>query len=527
MDLTTLVARLPDHRGTVVTYENGRVVRRDHTAVHADVAAARAKLAAWGVTRGARVGLLAPNCYEWIVHDLALIELRAVSVAFTDDFAATSPQELCDKYQLSLLLISHKHGAQDRAADAAFVAYLDADSAGVTVVPRDPPAADDGFDRPWLVFSSGSAGGLKGLVLSRKGIEASLGAFADAVEPQADDCLLLFLPMSNFQQRLMYYAALWYGHDIIVTDPSKLFRALKDLRPTILVAPPSLYEAVETRFSNLPRWQQIAAATLGDVARRLPLASARRAIARRLFKDAHQMFGDRMRFMVTGMAPIKRSTLELFARMQLPLYETYGAMECGSVSLNLPAAHRIGSVGRLLPGVRVDVATDGELLVSRTYPTALGYFESAAEESERTFLADGRVATGDIGQFDADGYLFLVGRKTEIIVTGGGEKLHPEAVEAAIDASPDVAKSVVVGGTGTPRPCAIVLPRRPDDASARLRIQAFIDGIGERRPSMRLDKVIFVDAPFTRENGMLRPNLKLDRRRIAEHFCAELGANAG
>ena len=78
-----------------------------------------------------------------------------------------------------------------------------------------------------------------------------------------------------------------------------------------------------------------------------------------------------------------------------------------------------------------------------------------------------------------------------------------------------------------PRPSVIVLPKRPDDASAKLRIQAFIDGIGERHPSMRLDKVIFIGAPFTRENGMLRPNLKLDRRRIAEHFRTELEANEG
>ena len=234
-----------------------------------------------------------------------------------------------------------------------------------------------------------------------------------------------------------------------------------------MIAPPTLFEAFETRFSNLPWWKRIAARVLGELARRAPFAGVRARFARAVFADAYGALGGRMRVMITGMAPIKRSTLELFALMQLPLYETYGLSECGSISLNVPSAHRIGSVGRLLPGVEVTLAGDGEIIVRREHATTRGYFACAEGEHERTFLGENRVATGDIGRFDEDGYLYLVGRKKEIIITRGGEKIHPEAVEAEIDACPDVAKSVVLGGGDLATLVAVVFPRDPGDPAAR------------------------------------------------------------
>jgi long-subunit acyl-CoA synthetase (AMP-forming) len=230
-----------------------------------------------------------------------------------------------------------------------------------------------------------------------------------------------------------------------------------------------------------------------------------------------------MRFMVTGMAPIKRSTLELLARMRLPLFETYGMIECGSIALNVPGAHRLGSVGRPLPGIEVELAADGEIVIHKEHTIACGYFQCADGEAERTFLPGNRIATGDIGRFDADGFLYLVGRKKEIIVTAGGEKVHPEALESEIDGCPLVGKSVVFAAPGVPSLCAVVLPKDPKDPAARPRIEQFVEAINARHPSTGIGRVVFTDVAFTRENGFLRPNLKLDRRRIAEHFRSAAG----
>jgi long-subunit acyl-CoA synthetase (AMP-forming) len=463
------------------------------------------------------VGIRAPNSYHWMVWDLALIEHRAVSVAFTDDFADRTPRELCERYGLSLLL------AGVRDPSAGFVAALDGDNTGVAPLPAaatPAPAPDPEFDHPALIFSSGSAGGMKGLVLDRRGIEASIDAFAEALVPRADDQLLLFLPMSNFQQRLMYYAALWYGVGLLITEPPRLFHALKELAPTILIAPPTLYEAIETRVSNAPGWKRALAAAIAALAGILP-GAAGRALARAAFKDVHAVFGPRMRFMVTGMAPIKYSVLRLFRRMQLPLFETYGLVECGSIALNVPGANRLGSVGRLLPGVRVELADDGEIIVEKDHMVSVRYFECADGEQERTYIGPARIATGDIGRLDGDGYLHLIGRKKEIIVTPGGEKVHPEAIEAELDACGDVGKAVVFGEDGSAVLSAVVLLKPPGDPAARRRIQAHVEAINQRRNSIPIGRIFFTDVAFTRDNGLLRPNLKLDRKNIVARFRDE------
>ena len=524
IDLRDLQGRIArqQYDNFVYTFEKGQVVKRSHADVHRDVAAACSRLTAWGLRPGMRVGIRSPNCYEWVIYDLALLALRAVIVAFTDDFASAKAAELCQKYSLSLLLVPASEGESVRAGNS-FVAYLDGDNSDVQVLDHGPVEPDPDYNKIGCIFSSGSSGGLKGLTLNRRGIEASVDAFTQAVVPRRNDSLLLFLPISNFQQRLMYYAAFWYGFDIIVTDPNRLFRALKELHPTILIAPPALYEAFETRFYNIPAGKRWIATTLADIALLIPIRSLREKIARRLFSAVYEALGGNIRFMVTGMAPIKLSTLKLCRRMQLPLFQTYGLIEFGSVSLNLPRANRIGSVGRLLPGVTVQFATDGEIIVRRNHTIAQGYFECAPGESEKTFIGDGLVATGDVGRMDSDGYLYLVGRKKEIIITGGGEKIHPESIEAEIDACPDVGRSVVFSTPDSPALVAVVVPKNPQAEGVNERIQRFIDGISERQRLVSIGQVIFTDQPFTRENGFLRPNLKLDRKRIAQHFQSEIG----
>lgn len=520
MDLRKLVSQISRRKqqNAILTFEKGAVIKRTHENLCADVSAACARLRAWGVQAGMRVGILACNCYEWIIYDVALLELRAVSVAFTDDFSSATSDELIEKYSLALLLIQTSDQARKCGRHSAAVAFLDAETPAVKAIDRSLPPTDWEFENTGLVFSSGSSGRLKGLKLNRLGIEASVDAFTKLANPRPDDCLLLFLPISNFQQRLMYYSALWYGFDLIVTDPTRLFRALKDLHPTILIAPPMLYEAFETRFSSLPGWKQWMAKVLGNLARILPAKPLREKLARAVFKDAYEALGGRMRFMVTGMAPIKRSTLDLLRLMQLPLFETYGITEFGGVALNVPGANRPGSVGQLLPGVHVELAADGEIIAVREHRIASTYFECAEGEAEATFVSHDRVATGDVGRFDEEGYLYLIGRKREMIITAGGTKIHPEIPEAEIDECPDVARSVVFADPDSSALVAVVLPKKPEDPSAKARIQQFVDKNNEKRQSFAVRRVIFTDLAFSRENGFLRPNLKLDRNRIAQHF---------
>jgi len=407
------MAPVPDqqHKNAIFSLEKGEIVKRTHNTVYHDVKCACAALESWGVKAGMRVGLCASNCYHWIVYDLALIELRAISVAFIDDLEHVNVDDLFDRYSLSLLLVSAAKASRI-SKNASAIARIDAENKGIKAIDRGRTPVDRNFDSPGLVFSLEPSGQLKGLILDRRGIEASVEALTEAVSPQYDDCLLLFLPFSDFQQRLLYYWALWCGFNLIVTGPAGLFRLLKDLRPTILIAPSKFYEAFERDFCSLPKWKRLA----GTIAHKLRRLAIGKKLAKIIFKNAYETLGGRVRFMTSDMTPIKRSTRALFELMQLPLFEGYGVPEFGTIALNLPGASKQDSVGRPLPGIRVEIAGDGEIIAAQAHNIAFGYFECPEGKAEETFLGNQCIATGDLGHLDEDGYLHLIGRKPPKIV---------------------------------------------------------------------------------------------------------------
>ena len=523
MKLDQLAASLPAKKGAVFLLQKGQSIRHDFTALAADVARARADLVSWGAKAGMRVGVFAPNSYAYIVYDLALIDLRAISVPFTDDFADLLNRALVDQYNIALMLLAagvkHGFGAEDH-----FVAFIDADNGAVSSIPRIPYANGDDADDLCLAFSSGSAGGLKGLVISRSGAEMTLPPIAKVIEVTREDRLLLFLPMSNFQQRMMYYAAISYDFDIIVTDFTQLYPALKLLDPTILIAPPIFYQLIHNRFaapSAKTMRQKLVAPLLS-----LPLGRGlRKAVAKWAYKDVYAMFGARMRLLISGMAPLNRNATKFFDHLQLPLCESYGLAESGSLTYRPSFSTKYSSVGKPLDGVIIQFEEDGEIIVQRERFLTRKYFQCAPGENESTFLDGSHVATGDIGGLDEDGYLFLLGRKKELIVTPAGYKVHPEVLEGELNACDDIVQSVVFQKPGSSHLSCVVVQGEDRSEGAVRRIRKYIDATMAGR-KVRIGEITFADEAFSAQNGLLRPNLKLNRKGIAARYAVASRSSA-
>jgi long-subunit acyl-CoA synthetase (AMP-forming) len=323
--------------------------------------------------------------------------------------------------------------------------------------------------------------------------------------------------MSNFQQRNMCYSAIWYDYDIIITDFTNLFACMQALHPTVLLAPPVLFEMIFAEFEKLPRWQRLAVNSLAGLAALLP-APARRATMHAALPALVGEFGGRMRLLITGMAPIRREIGRFFERIALPLCESYGMVEAGSITFRPASSREYASVGKVLDGIEMSFGEDGEIFVHRPNPLTLRYFQCAEGENERTFVAPGTIATGDIGHLDARGNLFLLGRKKEQIVTPGGYKIHPEIIERELDSCPDIARSVVFLKPGATQLTCVVDLVRPEGAEARERVRKFAAGLRSIRGAFQHCDVVFADAPFSVENGMLRPNMKIDRKRVAATY---------
>ena len=512
MEFGALLASLPSRKGSVYVFDKGKILKHPFAELAKDVARAIDDLRRWGIAQGQRVGLFAPNCYFWLVYDLAIIKLGAISVPFTDDFAGKLDRDTLDKYQVSLLLVTK--GREPSRPKPDYVAYLDAENADtVHALPR---PADGDPDDLTMAFSSGSAGGLKGLLISRSGVEATLPPIMEAVETRHDDRLLLFMPMSNFQQRNMCYAAIWYDFDIIITDYVQLMAAIKALAPTILIAPPMYFQMIYGRFANFSPCKKSMWMLMGKLLDLLPVPALRRALAATAFAEFYRQFGGKMRVLVTGMAPIQHEVAKFFDLMQLPLCESYGLVETGSITYRPAGCKKYGSVGKPLRGVNLYFGEDGEVIVERKTSLTRRYFQSADGENERTFLGGNRIATGDIGRLDGEGYLYLMGRKKELIITPGGYKIHPEIVERELAGCPDISQAAVFLKPGATMLTCVVSLHQPDE-EARTRTRQFVKNMKSTKQS-QIGEVLFADAPFSTENGMLRPNLKLDRRAIAARF---------
>jgi long-chain acyl-CoA synthetase len=519
MKFEHLLTGLSSKKGAITMLADGKPVRHSYAELAADAARVQEQLTRWNVKAGVRVGMFAPNSYAYMVYDLALIGLNAIAVPFTDDFAGALNRELIDKHNIALLLLSRKakHGFDANDRHVAFIDLGIADAnQEVRALDRAPYAHGDDEDDLCLAFSSGSAGGLKGLVISRGGAESTLPPVVEAIGMSHRDRLLLFLPMSNFQQRMMYYASIWYDFDIAVTDYTQLYPALKILQPTVLIAPPILYQLTHTRFSGaLKDWKRRLAARLISW---VPDLGLRQRLARSLFKDVHGMFGARMRLLISGMAPLNRNTIDFFDSMQLPLSESYGMVEAGSLTYRPPSSRKYGSVGKPLRGVTMSFEADGEIIIHREKFLTRRYFQCAPGENENTFIGANRLATGDIGTFDAEGYLNLHGRKKELIITPGGYKVHPEVLEGELNACVDVAQSVIFQKQGVSHLTCVVVSGQGGTEGASARIRKYVDQMMTGR-KVRIGEVLFADEPFSAQNGMLRPNLKLNRKAIAAKYA--------
>jgi len=176
------------------------------------------------------------------------------------------------------------------------------------------------------------------------------------------------------------------------------------------------------------------------------------------------------------------------------------------------------SVGAPLRGVSFHIEDDGEIVVTREHPLTLRYFQCADGENERTFISPNRIATGDIGKIDGKGNLYLSGRKKEIIVAPSGVKVHPETVEEELNTCPDVANSVVfLKPEKSYLTCVVVLNQLKDPA-AEDRVRNLAMNLKATKKLAMPVEVVFSNVNFSKENGLLRPNMKIDRKRITTLF---------
>lgn len=212
-----------------------------------------------------------------------------------------------------------------------------------------------------------------------------------------------------------------------------------------------------------------------------------------------------LRLLAVGGAPVPLYLLERARELGLPVFQGYGLSECASVvALNVTGANKVGSVGRPLPHVRLKIAADGEIMVGgeALFTTYLGFPQRAS--------GDGFWPTGDIGHLDADGYLYVTGRKKNIFITAFGRNVSPEWLESELTAQPEIAQACVFG-EGSPWNVAVIVARGPGDEAVARAVARANEGLPDYA---RIRRWLLADAPFAPQNGMATSNGRVRRETV-------------
>lgn len=493
MKFATLLERARQH--TSNTFSARRVDGSDHKVfiptLLEEVDTLAARLTQAGIRPGMQIGLQAANGYEYVLWDLAAIKIGALIHAVPEDLTPEKFAALIQRHDAALWVCENDNALPEypyrsRLADTWTDRPFTVDTAAGVV---------DDADLYTRVYSSGSSGYLKGLDISRLGTEALVSDFIADFALDARDSHLIFLPLSNYQQRLSVYGCLWTGASLRVVRHTAIFQELGTFKPSFIVAPPAIYENV---YHVHGRGLQ-AAEKLG------------------LF------LGGNIRFMITGMAPIRVEVLRAYNELGFQLLEAYGVTETGMIAWNTPAVQRVGSVGRPIHPEHVHFSEASEVLIRRPFPLAKGYFDSTGSDGAQTFLADGTIATGDIGDLDADGFLYLKGRKKEIILTSGGAKFHPEELERKLTALSWVRHAIVLQSQRAQEVVAVLVTDETIGVPDSDVVDEALRSLNQSLPSyMHIARKVVTQTVPSIDNGMLTRNLKYDRKGIYRNFQEEI-----
>lgn len=504
-----------------------------------DVRRTAAVLASIGVQPGDRVLQYSPNRYEWIVADLAIQHARAVHVpvhaslsasqiAYQVTDSGTRVALLAGPDQAAKLLGYYAEHPQERPAGVRFISYDPCSEAAEVLCLRDrmPHANQTLADRlmddarqkvlpddlATILYTSGTTGEPKGVMLSQRNVATNaLGTLA-AFGSQSDDLRLAWLPMSHiFARTCDIYTWLAGGGQLALAEGSDTVTPFcRELHPTLINGVPYFFEKVQRYLVDNGLADQPGV-----------LAAA---------------FGGRLRAACSGGAPLPDHVARFYNDRGVLLGQGYGLTESSPViTACTPAAMRIGTAGRPIPGVEVRIAADGEI-VTRGPHVMLGYWNKPAATSEA--LRDGWLRTGDLGELDGGGYLKITGRKKELIVTAAGKKAVPNHLESLLKADPLIEQAVVIGD-GRSFLTALIVPNR-DALAAELQRQGKSISLNQatRHPDVlalyeqrikerlacvsqyeQVGKFTLLDRPLSVEHGELTLTMKLRRDAIYSNLA--------
>ena len=539
--------------------------------VYADqVRAAARSLIALGVEPGSAVSILGTNTPEWVIFDVAAMAIGSTPAGI---YPTSSPEEcayILNHSQSPVVLVQNEGQLEKILAVRDGIPSLNhivlmpgtsSDAGGVmtwdefigagadvgTGAVDDRLAALGPRDGAVLIYTSGTTGPPKAVVLPHEALVFLVEAVQGFVDLGPTDSAVSYLPLSHIAEQIVSILAPAVMGIKIYFEPDifRLADTLKEVRPTAFFAVPRVWEkfyaavseklgeatgvkaAIANRALSVGR-QHTEALNRGEQPSGF-VAAQYGLFDKLVYSKAKEAMGlDQCRFMFSSAAPLSPTIANFFGGLGMQLLQLYGQSECtGVCSFNTPDGNRVGSVGPAVPGVELQIAEDGEILV-RGPNLFLGYLNNP-EATAEALTQDGWLKSGDIGEIDDEGYLFITDRKKDIIITAGGENVTPSLIETALQTNPLIGTVVVIGDQ---RPFLTALisidPEAAEgmtDDEVQASVQSAVDEVNAANARVRqLKKFAILDEPLSIEHGELTPTMKVKRKVVREHFNDQIEA---
>jgi long-chain acyl-CoA synthetase len=527
-----------------------------------------------GIARGDRVSILGNTRPEWTYANLGILASGGASVSI---YQTNSPEEchyvLDHSESRAVFVEDGEQLAKIREIEADLPALefvivmspedgLDIGDASTLDTLRERGRGHDQAeldertasvtpdDACVFIYTSGTTGPPKGVILTHGNYRSMVDAVEEPSALEGGEVAYLFLPLAHAFALLIQFVVIDLGAILAYweKDPQKIIPNLMEVKPTYFPSVPRIFEKLYTlaRANAEDPAALDKAVEVGSKVRQMrergqevpaELEQAFQQADEKLFVNVRNLFGGNIRQCVTGAAPIAKEILEFFYACGIPIMEGYGMTETATAATgNLVEDFRFGSVGKPFPGVEVKIAEDGEVLLSG--PNIFKEYYKNADATKDT-LIDGWLHTGDLGSVDEDGFLYITGRKKDIIITAGGKNITPANLENGLKQNRYISQAVVVGDR---RPYLVALITidpdelagfaqehglEPDDVASsdamRDEVQRAVDEVNARVGRVeQIKKFKILPEDLSQATGELTPTLKVKRNVVNEKFADEV-----
>ena len=538
-------------------------------------------LLALGIKKKDNIAIIAENRPEWVYSDMAILSINAVDVPLYPSLTSESIEFILNNSEAKGIIVSNKlqlnkilkikgncrhlryiillNEKDFSDADKQIYTFKSVQEMGVLFKESNPHLLEDNIkqvrenDLCTIIYTSGTTGEPKGVMLTHKNILSNVNSALIAYPITEKDTFLSFLPLCHIFERMAgYYTAFASGCTVVYAESiESVAQNLIEANPTIMTTVPRLFERIYSKIikniDSQPASKQKIFYWAMDIGKKYAIAKrsgnipitllVKHRLAERLvFGKLKEKMGGKMRFFISGGAPLSRELGEFFEAIGVIILEGYGLTESSPVlAANKVDDFKFGTVGKIFPGVEIKIASDGEIL-ARGPNIMLGYYKNKKETEE--VLKDGWLHTGDIGVFDSDGFLLITDRKKHLFKTSSGKYIAPTPIENMFLSSKYIDQFVLVGDKRMFLSALIVpdfesikeyadsnnIPyTNSEELVKRKEIYDLIEkDMGKIQKKLanfeRVRKFALLEKPFALEDGEITPSLKIRRKIVEERY---------